>query len=98
MVSATKKTAATRYGVKLKWKLLYTCACRSASTRPTDAIRAVSFCSDTKSLRSGGTTRRTACGSTTCRSVCPCERPSAEALATCDGCTPSMPARNTSAT
>ena len=37
--------------------------CRSASTRPTVATSAVSFCSETKSLSSGGTTRRTACGS-----------------------------------
>ena len=58
----------------------------------------MSFCSDTKSLSSGGTTRRTACGTTTYRIVWAATSPSASALATCDGWIDSMPARNTSAT
>ena len=65
---------------------------------PTAATSAVSFCSETKSLSSGGVTRLTACGTTTYRRVCPPLRPRAVALATCEGWTDSMPARNTSAT
>ena len=52
----------------------------------------------TRSLSSGGMTRRTAWGSTTCRSACARVSPSDRAAATCDGCTDSMPARKTSAT
>ena len=70
----------------------------SASKSDTDATSAVSFCSDTKSLRSGGTTRRVACGTTTWRIVWPRDSANASALVTCEGCTDSMPARNTSAT
>ena len=58
----------------------------------------MSFCSDTKSLSSGGITRRTACGTTTKRMVCDRPRPSADALLTWDGWIESMPERNTSAT
>ena len=50
------------------------------------------------SFISGGTTRRTAWGSTTERIVWPVDRPSERAAARCDSCTLSMPARNTSAT
>ena len=39
--------------------------------RPGSEISPTSFCSATKSLSSGGATRRTACGSTTCRIVWP---------------------------
>ena len=52
----------------------------------------------TRSFRSGGTTRRTAWGSTTCCIACARVSPSERAAATCDGCTDSIPARNTSAT
>ena len=58
----------------------------------------MSFWSETKSLRSGGTTRRSACGTTTKRMVCPRPSPSAAALATWEGWIDSMPARKTSAT
>ena len=43
--------------------------------RPEDRDRPVSLSSATKSLSSGGTTRRIACGRTTCRMVWPCESP-----------------------
>ena len=58
----------------------------------------MSFWSPMKSLRSGGITRRTACGSTTKRSACQRLSPSERAAASCDGCTDSMPARYTSET
>ena len=48
---------------------------RTASTAPSTEIRPTSFCSATKSLSSGGVTRRTACGSTTCRIVCAVGQP-----------------------
>ena len=54
--------------------------------------------SDTKSLSSGGTTRRSACGSTTWRIVCAWVSPSARAAARWLGCTERMPERITSAT
>ena len=67
------------------------CACLNASTTPSVPTSAVSFCSPMKSLRSGGITRRTACGSTTKRSDCPCESPSERAAAVWLGCTESIP-------
>ena len=54
---------------------------------------AVSFVSPMKSLRSGGMTRRTACGRTTKRIAWNAERPSERAAASWLGCTDSMPAR-----
>ena len=45
-----------------------------------------------KSFRSGGITRRTACGRITKRSACQRVSPSERAAASCDGCTDSMPA------
>ena len=58
----------------------------------------MSFCSETKSLSSGGTTRRTACGTTTYRIAWLRLSPSASALETWEGWIDSIPARNTSAT
>src|SRR5215212_9009413 len=57
-----------------------------------------SFCRLTKSLSRAGTTRRIPCGRTTCRRVCPADRPSERAAARWLGCTDSIPARSTSAT
>ena len=51
-----------------------------------------------KSLSSGGTTRRTACGRTTNRIAFVFERPSERAAASWLGCTDSIPARYTSDT
>lgn len=65
MVAAMNRTAETTSGVNTKSRLAMMLACRSASTRPMVDSRAVSFYSDTKSLSSGGTWRRRACGSTT---------------------------------
>ena len=59
---------------------------------------AVSFCSATKSLSSGGRMRRTACGITTWRSVCHCESPSERAAAVWLQWMLSSPDRYTSAT
>ncbi len=56
-----------------------------------------SFCSDTKSFMSAGTTLRTPCGITTIRSVCAWFSPSERAATRCEGCTASIPARSTSA-
>ncbi len=53
---------------------------------------------DTRSFSSGGSTRRTACGTTTYRIVLAWLRPSDLAAARCDGCTDSIPALNTSET
>ena len=69
-VTTMKKHAATTYGVKLKSLLDRTCAARKASTTPMTETRAVSFCSETKSLSSGGITRRSPCGRTTNRIDC----------------------------
>ncbi len=68
------------------------------SVTPTVDTSEVSFCRLTKSFSSGGSTRRTACGKTTDRIVCAWFSPSERAAARCDGCTDSMPARNTSDT
>ena len=51
------------------------------STGPSTLIRATSFCRLTMSFISGGTTRRTAWGSTTSRIVWPVDRPSDRAAA-----------------
>ncbi len=90
--------AAATYGVKLNVRFLIVSARRSAPTGPSTLISATSFCRLTMSFISGGTTRRTACGSTTERIVWPLDRPSDRAAARWDSCTLSMPARNTSAT
>ena len=71
---------------------------RIASTGPSTLIRATSFCRLTMSFISGGTTRRTAWGSTTARIVWPDDSPSERAAARCDSWMLSMPARKTSAT
>ena len=60
---------------------------------PITLTRAVSFCSEMKSLSSGGMIRRTACGTTTKRRVWKKDRPSERAAATWLQCTLSMPAR-----
>ena len=70
IVSSTKKTAATVYAVKLKYVVEYCCACCVASPAPMITRIAVSFCRPMKSFRSGGITRRTACGTTTYRIDC----------------------------
>lgn len=70
----------------------------TASIAPPIDTSPVSFWRDTRSFNKGGTCRRTAWGSTTCRSACRLLRPSERAAARCEGCTDSMPARNTSAT
>ena len=57
-----------------------------------------SFCIATKSFMSAGVTLRTAWGSTTSRIVRPWLSPSERAASRCDGCTASIPARNTSDT
>ena len=75
-----KNMATTTYGVKLKWNEESTWATRNISTTPTKD-NAVSFCKAMKSLRSGGMTRRTACGMTTNRSPCIWLSPSALAAA-----------------
>ena len=98
MASSTNNSPASTYGVKLKLRATSICAARIASTAPSTEISPQSFCSATKSLSSGGSTRRTACGSTTSRSAWWCESPSERAAARCEGCTDSIPARNTSAT
>ncbi len=67
---STNSTPATTYGVKLNVCAVAICAARTASTRPASDTSPTSFCSATMSLSSGGATRRTACGSTTCRIVC----------------------------
>ena len=68
-------------------------ACLNASTEPRIPTSAVSFCSPMKSFRSGGITRRTACGNTTEASACPRVSPSERAAASWLGCTDSIPAR-----
>jgi len=67
--------------------------CLNASTAPRMPTSAVSFWSPMKSLRSGGITRRTACGTTTYQTDCRWLRPSERAAALWLGCTDSMPAR-----
>ena len=69
--SRMKRSPATRYGVKSYVRATSIWAARTASTAPRTEIRPTSFCSATKSLSSGGVTRRTACGSTTRRIDCP---------------------------
>ena len=81
IVISTNSVAATRYGVPLNVADWSICACLNASTTPSVPTRAVSFCRPMKSFRSGGITRRTACGRTTKRSDWPCERPSERAAA-----------------
>ena len=68
------------------------------SASPTKPTSAVSFCSATKSLSSGGRMRRTACGITTWRSVCHCDSPSDRAAAVWLQWMLSSPDRYTSAT
>jgi hypothetical protein len=48
----------------------YVCACCTASVTPTTPMIAVSFCRPMKSFRSGGMTRRIACGRITWRIIC----------------------------
>ena len=60
---------------------------------PSTLTSAVSFWSPMKSFRSGGITRRTACGTTTWRSDWVRVSPSERAAASWLGCTDSMPAR-----
>src|SRR6476620_2709971 len=93
IVIRTKSVAATRYGVPLKVADWSICACLNASTTPSVPTSAVSFWSPLKSLSRGGITRRTACGTTTNRSACRCERPSERAAAAWLGCTDSIPER-----
>ena len=70
------------------------CASLKASgIATTSPMSAVSFCNATKSFRSGGITRRTACGITTNRSDCHRVSPSDRAAAICDGWMDRMPAR-----
>src|SRR5215218_965466 len=69
------------------------CATRNASSGPRIETSATSFCSAMKSFRSGGITRRTACGSTTWRVDCADVRPSESAAEVWPGWIDSMPAR-----
>ena len=69
------------------------CATRNASSGPRIETSATSFCSEMKSLSSGGATLRTACGRTTWRVAWPSVSPTASAAARWLGCTDSMPAR-----
>ncbi len=57
--------AATMYEVKFAQVVEKFWACSAASATPITVTSAVSFCRPMKSFRSGGTTRRTACGTTT---------------------------------
>jgi hypothetical protein len=84
--------------VKLKVRADAIWAARIASTAPSTEISPTSFCSATKSLSSGGSTRRTAWGRITRRIDSRWLSPSERAAACWEGCTDSMPARNTSAT
>ena len=93
IVIATKSTAATRYGVKLNVASASIWDWLKASIAPRIETSAVSFCRPMKSFRSGGITRRTACGRITCRSACDRDSPSDRAATSCDGCTDSIPAR-----
>ena len=79
--------------MKLKSAETSICACLNASTEPRIPTSAVSFCSPMKSFRSGGITRRTACGSTTAASAWLRVSPSERAAASWLGCTDSIPAR-----
>ena len=90
--------AAATYGVKLKSSAFSMPAWRSTSTGPTMLTRATSFWRLTKSFINGGTTRRTAWGSTTWRIVWLVDSPSDRAAARWLSWMLSMPARNTSAT
>ena len=91
-------TAATTYGVKLNVRADAICAARIASTAPSTEISPTSFCSATKSLSSGGSTRRTAWGRITSRIDWRWVSPSERAAARCEGWIDSIPARKTSAT
>ena len=61
--------------MKLNVAFVSICDCWNASIAPSVPTSAVSFCSPMKSLRSGGITRRTACGRITLRSVCHARQP-----------------------
>ena len=74
------------------------CATRNASSGPRIDTSATSFCSAMKSFSKGGTTRRTACGSTTNRVDCAGVSPSASAAECWPAWIESIPARYTSAT
>ena len=93
IVTTTNTSATAMYGVKLNAAACLICAVRKISTTPMDDTRTVSFCSPMKSFSSGGTTRRTACGTTTWRRLCQRLRPSERAAASWLGWTDSMPAR-----
>src|SRR3954454_20392491 len=98
IVTHRYSTAAATRGVYSKFEDASICATRNASSGPRIETRATSFCSEMKSLSSGGTTRRTACGSTTKRSAWRPVNPTASAAARWLGWMESMPARYTSAT
>ena len=69
------------------------CDWLNASITPSVPTSAVSFCRPMKSFRSGGITRRIACGRITRRSAWKRESPSERAAASWLGCTDSIPAR-----
>src|SRR3954447_19592182 len=98
MVIRMKNTAATRNDGKSPFVFENCCDSDAASVTPITETIAVSFCRPTKSLSSGGITRRTACGMTTYHIVCEYESPSDRAAARWLGCTDSIPARYTSVT
>src|SRR5262249_31389609 len=98
IVIATNSVAATRYEVKLKVAFASICDCWNASTAPSVPTSAVSFCRPMKSFRSGGITRRTACGRITRRSVCQRVSPSERAAASWLGWIESIPAPQTAHT
>src|SRR5213075_1349691 len=93
MVITTKTKATAMYGVKLNLAALMIDDSRKISTTPSVDTRTVSFCSPMKSLRSGGITRRTACGTITKRSAWRRLRPSDRAAASWLQWTDSIPAR-----
>ena len=93
MVMIRKMSAVVISGVKLKLAAFKICACLKVSTTPRMETSAVSFWRPMKSLRSGGITRRKACGITTYRSAWMRVRPRARAARSCDGWIDSMPAR-----
>ena len=67
----TKNRTASRIGDRLNRFDSQSFAISNASAIPTVESSAVSFWRLMKSFSSGGITRRTACGTSTVRSVCP---------------------------
>ena len=69
IVIATNSSAAAIAEVKLNVAAWSICVCLNTSIAPSTPTSAVSFWRPMKSFRSGGITRRTACGTTTYQSA-----------------------------